>query len=202
MRIGLDLDNTLAEYTHLFVDEGRRRGLLARDEALSRVTLRDRLRADGREDEWTLLQGAVYGERMTEAALATGAAPFLEACRARGIELAIVSHRTKVAERGPAWDLHAAAWAWLRSAGLMPTFAPAERVFLETTRAAKLARIAELGCDVFVDDLPEVLVAKEFPASCRPVLFDPAGAHGGVHCERVGSFEELGRLLFGAADLR
>ena len=40
----------------------------------------------------------------------------------------------------------------------------------------KLERIGSLGCDVFVDDLPEFLAEPGFPTHPRKVLFDPAGA--------------------------
>jgi hypothetical protein len=42
--------------------------------------------------------------------------------------------------------------------------------FLET-RQAKVATIAQLGCEVFVDDLPEVLNAPSFPSSTKGILF-------------------------------
>jgi hypothetical protein len=39
------------------------------------------------------------------------------------------------------------------------------------TRAEKLVRISELECDVFVDDLREVLDDPAFPGSVKRVLF-------------------------------
>ena len=37
--------------------------------------------------------------------------------------------------------------------------------------------IGKLACDVFVDDLPEVLNDEHFPSLTMPVLFDPARVH-------------------------
>ena len=51
------------------------------------------------------------------------------------------------------------------------------QVFFELTKEEKLARIGSFGCDVFLDDLPEILQASGFPASTRRILFDPEGHH-------------------------
>jgi hypothetical protein len=44
-------------------------------------------------------------------------------------------------------------------------------VFFESTRAEKLSRIAELGCDWFIDDLAEVFSDPAFPPGVRRILF-------------------------------
>jgi hypothetical protein len=46
-----------------------------------------------------------------------------------------------------------------------------EHVRFTSTRQEKLKRIGELGCDVFVDDLQEVLTDPDFPSSVRRILF-------------------------------
>jgi hypothetical protein len=46
--------------------------------------------------------------------------------------------------------------------------------FLELAKEAKVARIAALDCEVFIDDLPEIFASPDFPASARRILFDPA----------------------------
>jgi len=118
--------------------------------------------------------------------------------RERGHELFIVSHRTRHPALGPAYDLHQAARDWiarhLRHHGR--PVVDAAHVYLETTREDKIRRIGELGCEVFVDDLPEVLLAQEFPPSIRRILFDPDGIHPVSHgLERVRTWSELG-LVF------
>ena len=46
-----------------------------------------------------------------------------------------------------------------------------DRVFFEETRAAKLARIDAIQCDIFIDDLPEVLLDPAFPARTERLWF-------------------------------
>ncbi len=48
-------------------------------------------------------------------------------------------------------------------------------VYFELSKQEKLARIRGLDLDFFVDDLPEILLADEFPVSTVPLLFDPDG---------------------------
>lgn len=199
LRIGLDFDNTLVCYDHVFGRAARDRGMLLAPAAGSKLLVRDALRRDGREEDWILLQGEVYGRRMDDAAAFPGALAFLARARSAGREVFIVSHRTLHPARGPAHDLHQAARAWIARhlrEGEEPLVAP-DRVFLETTREAKIARIASLGCDVFVDDLPEVLLSPAFPERARRILFDPEGSHGegAPGLERLARWGDLWTLL-------
>jgi hypothetical protein len=52
---------------------------------------------------------------------------------------------------------------------------PAERVFFESTRSSKLARVRTVGCTYFIDDLEEVLTDPDFPAQTLPILFAATG---------------------------
>jgi hypothetical protein len=63
--------------------------------------------------------------------------------------------------------LHQAALAWLNRHDFHA------KVFLELTKADKLARIAAAGCTHFIDDLPEFLNETDFPENVRRILFDP-----------------------------
>ena len=54
---------------------------------------------------------------------------------------------------------------------------PPEQVFFEVTKEEKLARAGALGCDCFIDDLPEILLSPHFPKDISPLLFDPDGIH-------------------------
>jgi hypothetical protein len=64
-------------------------------------------------------------------------------------------------------------------------------VHFELTKDAKFARIAALGRCIFVDDLPEILLAPAFPKSAEPILFDPDGHHAGEHLARLQHWDDL-----------
>jgi len=175
MRIGIDFDNTIVRYDGLFHRIAREMAVIPDDLAVNKVAVRDYLRSTGREAAWTEMQGAVYGARMGEAEAYPGVLEFLAWARDAGLAVSIISHKTQRPFLGPAYDLHAAARAWTRQTltdARGPLVADGH-IFFEQTKSEKLRRIAACGCDVFIDDLPEILLADEFPAATRPVLFDP-----------------------------
>jgi len=199
MLIGLDFDNTLVRYDRLFHRLAVERHLVPTHLPATKQSVRDFLRTSGREDDWTELQGIAYGPRITDAEPFPGVMRFLVRCRRAGVRVAVVSHKTRFPYRGPKHDLHTAAHEFLEAHGFYRTgdtgLSP-DDVFLELTLAAKLSRVGLLGCDVFVDDLPELLAESTFPAGVRKVLFDPANAHPDhPDCIRVGSWESCGEAL-------
>ena len=175
--IGLDLDNTLVDYEPVFAPVAVAMGLLPADLShLSKIDVRTHLRGlpDG-ETLWMRLQGQVYGRHLPRARLYDGVADFLTAMKARGARISIVSHKTRYGHFDPdqvnLWD---AMMQWLENQGFFrPTRFAMDRsqVFFEETREAKLARIAALEIDLFIDDLPEVLLDPAFPARTQALWF-------------------------------
>ncbi|CCD99871.1 hypothetical protein [Bradyrhizobium sp. STM 3809] len=201
MRIGIDFDNTIACYDGVFHAAALERGLIPADLGRDKNSVRDHLNGSGRKDDFTELQGYVYGARMDLVSPYPGFAEFVTAAPAAGHDLFIVSHKTKHPILGPKHDMHAAARGFLTDRGLMGSadsqIAP-DRVFFELTKDEKVARAHALGCDVFVDDLPEILGMSGFPDGMRKVLFDPENQFAAkpVPYERRASWAEI------AADLR
>lgn len=176
MHIGIDFDNTIVCYDSLFHRVCRERNLIPADLPVSKSEVRNYLRRIGREDDWTEIQGYVYGARMSEADPFPGVHEFFRACRRAGVSMSIISHKTRQPYRGKAYDLHGAARDWLELQGF---FDPdrigldREDVHFELTKEAKLERIASCGCSHFVDDLPEFLYETGFPRGVERLLFDP-----------------------------
>jgi hypothetical protein len=196
MRIGIDLDNTIVCYDGVFHRVALELGLIPPHTATDKTAVRDALRSDGREEAWTELQGRVYGDRMTAARLYPGVLEFLQACRSKGRQVFVVSHRTQQPYVGVASDLHDAALAWLERNGVFEkTGLSRASVYLEPTKQGKLARIALLTCSHFIDDLPEFLGEPAFPKDVARVLFDPHARHPRAPFTRVASWRELSELL-------
>lgn len=175
-RIGVDLDNTLIDYTEVFAAAARERSLIDATVGASKSEVRDAIRRlpDG-EISWQRLQGYVYGSGIGGARLFPGALEFLRACRAHSAPVFIVSHKTRFGNYDPARvDLREAALAWMSAHGLFRRDDGAiarENVFFADDRAAKLARIAALDCSCFIDDLDEVFADPGFPAGVTRILF-------------------------------
>jgi|GEM_PF-190693 hypothetical protein len=199
VRIGVDFDNTVVCYDELFRKVSLERGLVPPDIPALKGAVRDHLRQTGREDLWTELQGCVYGARMPEARPFPGAIEFLLHCRRAGVPLWIISHRTRHPYLGQPCDLHQAARNWMDLYGFGDPgrigLAP-DHVCLELTKQDKLARITEVGCTHFIDDLPEFLEEAAFPRGVEKILFDPGGLYPTFAAARpLASWEAIERLL-------
>ncbi len=196
MRIGIDLDNTIVCYDGLFHQVAVRRGLIPNDVATDKQAVRDYLRNQGRNDDWTELQGLVYGAAMSDAKAYAGVAEFFAAALRHDWTVFVISHRTRQPYLGPPHDLHAAARNWLAANVTLPE----EHIFLEESLEAKLRRIVDQHCNAFVDDLPELLLHPDFPAEVERVCFDPANRCAESGLLRVASWSELTNRWFGRED--
>jgi len=203
MRIGIDFDNTIACYDGVFHAAALERQLIPTDLPSDKTSVRDHLRSLGRDADFTELQGYVYGSRMQLVNVFPGFVETLRTLRAKGHDVFIVSHKTRTPFAGPAYDLHAAAREFLNVRAIVGEGdgqIPTQNVFFELTKEEKVARIAALGCDVFIDDLPEILAMDGYPAGLRAILFDPDNHHAdgvwrGRTFERYRSWREIGAAI-------
>ena len=175
--IGIDFDNTLVSYDALFHRIAVEREHVPADTAVNKRAVRDHYRSTGREEEWTLLQGEVYGARIREADPFPGALEWVRAATDAGFELRVVSHKTERPFAGPPHDLRGAARGWLEYHGFLD--AGLAGVLFESTVEEKVSRIAAIGAECFIDDLPELLSREDWPREVRRVLFDPARTDDG-----------------------
>jgi len=179
MRIGIDFDNTIVSYDALFYKVAVEQALVPVDLPKSKMAVRDYLRKIDKEPVWTELQGFVYGTKMEDAKAYPFVIEFMKFARDKGILITIISHKTKHPFIGPKYDLHEAARGWVASTlmdGVTNLVEP-HNVFFESTKKEKIARIAHIGCDYFIDDLPEILLMPGFPKNLKRILFDPEGIH-------------------------
>jgi hypothetical protein len=172
--IGLDLDNTIIDYGLAFAPVAEEIGLIPKGTGLaSKEEVKAALRGAAGEEAWMRLQGQIYGRYIERAAPYPGVADFISAVISQGTKVVIVSHKTRFGHFDTAGtDLHEAALGWLDRRGFF-TGDGLDRadVCFEETRSGKLARIAQIGCDVFVDDLPEVFHDPGFPKTTGKLWF-------------------------------
>lgn len=200
MRIGIDFDNTIANYDGVFHAAALERGLIPADLGRGKNAVRDYLNGAGRKDDFTELQGYVYGARMDLVSPYAGAVEFVREAVAAGHEVYVVSHKTRTPILGPVYDMHAAARGFLEAQGFFgPGMLTLERTFFELTKEEKVARAAALELEAFVDDLPEILTMPGFPPAARRLLFDPqdALAARADGLERFADWPAIRRALLG-----
>ncbi|MBI4061657.1 MAG: hypothetical protein HY403_09530 [Elusimicrobia bacterium] len=178
LRIGIDFDNTLIRYDEVFHGLAAARGWTPRRGAASKAAVKKRLLAeDGNDLRWQALQALAYGPKIGKARAFPGFAEFLRAAVKRGDEVFIVSHKSERSHYDPSIELRAAALRWLKDNRIVenghpdPDLIPAKRVLFAATRDEKVAAIAKLKLDVFIDDLREVLEHPGFPKATLPIRF-------------------------------
>ena len=187
MIIGFDFDNTIVCYDNAIAILAEQQFDLPPDLPRTKLGIRDFLRARGREEEWTRFQGELYGPGMIHAEPFEDALNVIDKLAALGHRLNVISHRTRFPYLGERHDLHGFAGAWVRER--VP--AVFDSVSFHETKAAKIATIARSRCDVFLDDLPEILSDPAFPSSTIGVLFAPNTEVGSWQGRCVASWQDL-----------
>ncbi len=178
MLIGIDFDNTIINYHDIFHTVAVDKRLVPPHVPRSKNAVRDYLRAKGQEQEWTALQGYVYGIGIEKARPFTGVMDFLQGCKRHGIGTVIISHKTRYPVKGPRYDLRNAAMKWLETQGFFDTRRTGlseQMVHFSSTIEEKVRTIGETGCTAFIDDLLDIFIHADFPGHIHKYLFAPHG---------------------------
>lgn len=200
MHIGFDFDNTIVSYDTLFHTVAMEQRVIDHSVMKNKLAVRDFLRAQDQEHIWTELQGYVYGKRMQEAAIYPGVLEVMQTIKNNGHTLCIISHKTRYPYLGEKYDLHLAASNWIKHylQENDQTLIEHQHIFFELTKEEKLARIAQLHCDFFIDDLPEILLSTQFPKQTKRILFDPDAHHTDFNhpdIQRINSWQSLATII-------
>jgi hypothetical protein len=102
--------------------------------------------------------------------------------------------------------LRYAALGWMRANGFFDPVGlgfSVDDIYFEGRQSEKVARIKELGCTHFIDDLPEIFAEKSFPVEVLRILLS-TGGEGADAADAVISdwfdihdfmFNDLGRAV-------
>jgi hypothetical protein len=195
--VGLDFDNTIVNYDNLFYTLALEKKLIPENTPKTKVAVRDYLKKEGKENEWTKLQGIGYTNRIIGARPYEYVKNFLLECQKKNIPVCIVSHKTQypiISEGREKHDMHAWAKKWLEENGFYD-FVEEKNVFFELTKENKLARINSLKCNFFVDDLPEFLEMPGFDTHVNKILFDPESQYSPQGIETAKTWQEVETLI-------
>jgi len=197
MVLGLDFDNTIIKYDELFHRVAFEKNLIPADFPKEKNTVRNYLREKNIEDEWTIIQGEVYGERIKEAIPFEGMLETLEKLRIKRIPINIISHKTRIPYLGPKIDLHAAAINWMKLNHFFDQYGlnfKKTQIYFEETKEEKIDRIMTNGCTHYVDDLPEIL--EMIPKGITKILFCPnQSKNSNMDWTVINAWKELPGIL-------
>ncbi len=201
MRIGIDLDNTIIDYTEAFLFGARQLKLIPEKWKGQKVELKHLVQSHSEgELNWQRLQGKVYGQWIHHAKLYSGVFRFLWRCRQRGWKTIVVSHKTEHGHFDPdKISLRDSARKFLFSCQVFESHGEGllDEIKFESTRERKIQTIDDCQCDVFIDDLPEVLEHSNFPPVTQRILFDSENQYKTNTLERVRSWDDVATVLLG-----
>lgn len=195
-KIGLDFDNTLIHYDNLFHKLAKEKGLIDDTVEACKIAIRNFLRAHDKDEEFTLLQGEVYGNRILEAEPAKEMIETLKHIQNKGITIVVISHKTRKPYKGPTYDLHEAALSWMKKHEFFSKSGlgwDMERINFESTKEAKIDRIRSLGCTLYIDDLPEII--ESLPANINGILYDPKDIYTKHKGQRIAEWSHLKKII-------
>ena len=166
MHIGIDFDHTIVDYHNLFAKGALSLGYIDACEKLTKDVVKNKIKKlqDG-ENKWGVLQSEIYSEGIRDASIMIGFPEFVVACQKSGINLSIISHKTKSNPNDPFQrDFKQAAPNWMQTNQFF-NYVKDQCVIINTARgriidfqalydALKKGIVSAIGLDVLPEEPP------------------------------------------------
>ncbi len=199
MNIGLDLDNTIIDYSYPFLFYAKKLfPNLEINGNNNKENIKQLILCNYDQASWQKLQGIVYGKGLSYAKLFPELYRFLWRAKNNNINIYIVSHKTIYGHNDNSKiNLHAKAFEFLKKKNIynLSEKSLVTKVYFCSTKEEKIQKIKELNLNIFVDDLVSVLNDNDFPKKTRKILFSPSADN--TDLEIVKSYNQLSNKLFG-----
>jgi hypothetical protein len=174
MRIGLDIDNTVLDYSEAFRESASKFCGLLLPIGSSKTQIKKEVVDTFGSSAWTQLQGLVYSEAPSGVEVSKGFRDFLERAREASAEVTYVSHKTKIPIVGPKKDIRTPIKDFMLKEQLFDQIDIEKALHFCDSLSEKIEKIKSLDFDIFVDDLLEVV--HRLSGHCRVV-------HYGCNCQ-------------------
>ena len=202
MHIGIDLDHTIINYRNQFAERAFSLGYIDTNAALTKDIVKKKIkRLQNGENKWGILQAEVYSEGIREASIMNGFPEFIATCHKSGINLSIISYKTKSNAHDPLQrDLKQAAQNWMQTNQFFDSRGfdfNLNQVFFADSIEEKISTIANQQCTHFIDDLPSILLNPAFPNNTCKILYWPYSfkkCHEAMNY--LGNWWEISKYLF------
>ncbi len=176
MKIGIDIDNTILDYSEAFTIAARKLKGLESIEKLPKAQVKSVVIRTHGEETWTALQSLVYSSVPLGVRVFEGFEPLLHALNAKGHTVTYMSHKSAQPISGSAADLRKPVTNFLHSKKLLgQTMIGVSHHYFETKKE-KIEAINSAFFDYFIDDLLEIVSAIEtkgapihFACDCEPL---------------------------------
>ena len=176
LNIGLDLDNTIINYNCAFSTKAIEYGWVK--SKLSKNQIKETLlNEDGNDLRWQKLQSIVYSDDIGLSNIFDGVITFLEYAKKEKHNVYIISHKTKFSNFDPSKEFWNSAIKYLHDTKILDkttnSLIKKTNIFFCPTLNEKIKKIDELQCDLFLDDLEQVVSHTDMPTSTIAIHFTP-----------------------------
>ena len=199
MNIGLDLDNTIINYSDSYLYYANKLFKTAKEIEGNKQSIKKSIIENYNEHSWQKLQGVVYGIGMKHAKLFPEIYRFLWRAKNNNNNIYVISHKTLYGHfDNSKTNLRKKAIKFLKKHKLFGdlNIKLIDQIYFCDTQNMKIDTINTLKLDVFIDDLPEILNHPKFPIKTRKILFDPLKKTK-LPIETVESYNQLSEKLYG-----
>ena len=189
-KIGLDLDNTIIDYSQSYTKVAEFLNLQLTNR--NRIEIKKFLIESPSNDlAWQKFQSILYTKGLDYAVVSPGLFNFLRYCKLYKIEVYIVSHKTESTPKEFGnLDLRSPALNWLKHQEIVPDLIGLKNVLFCESRKMKIDLVNKINCDIFVDDLEEILTDDHLNTNIRKILFSRD-----LKENSISSFESLIEVL-------
>ena len=179
MRIGIDVDNTILDYSRGFLTEVRMLAGLEQTDNASKGDLKSVVTKTHGDEEWTKIQGRVYSSVPSGVEIFAGFPELLGALIKAGHSISYMSHKSRHPIAGPPIELRKPVTDYLYANKLIsPSQSAVSLTFFET-KEEKISAIVDSSFDVYIDDLPEIIESVGF--TCEAIHFGCVCSPGASH---------------------
>jgi len=173
IKLGIDLDNTVICYDKLIYDLAKKKypDLNFTKSNISKESIKKKIIKFYGNNQWTELQGLIYGEKILKADLYDNFKEVIKELK-NNFKIFIISHKTRYPVLGEKINLRNSAKNFLKNNKI--SFCENElidqkRIYFAETKQEKIDIIKGQKIDIFIDDLDEIL--SELPKNIKKIHF-------------------------------
>lgn len=185
MIVGIDLDNTIINYTNSFkycLQKTKKIPVIDKKNIMNafennnyypiKILLKNQLFDKQKYKIWESIQGKVYGEYINHAEIYKNFYDFLVLCKYFKVKIFIISHKTTYGHNDKLKiNLRKVALNFLINKNILK-YIPKSNIFFAPTIDEKIDIINKLNCDFFIDDKIEILKHTNINKKIKKILFD------------------------------
>ena len=200
MRIGIDFDNTIANYDKVFINAAKNKNFIQSDWSGNKELLKEELA--GKTNQWQMVQGLVYGPLMDKAICFPGLKKFLVKAHFANYKIYIISHKTVFGHFDKTkTNLRYQALSWLKKNDFFNSDLISlneANIFFCDDREKKINKINELELDFMIDDLNEIFENKILNKT-KKILFssNPKKTNADYICK---NWDQISNLILDEKD--